>query len=574
MFAGTRRTLFNVLIVLSLFLRAIAQQTSPASAPPVEAVSNPTSLAASLSSGPATPLHDALMLYLKGDFDGAIGKYHELLNQKQNLPEAYAGLIRTYLKKKDVQQAADTARQALQVADAGPVRVALGEVYFRQGKILDAEAEWLKVINSGHRDPRAFLGLARVRWAFSMYRSGQAMIEKAYEFDPADPEIRRLRLGRLSRAERVKALEDYLAGENNDDSETRSSTRNYLEYLKARAKDPRGGCRLVGKIATTETPLLRYMSDANHIRAYDLEVSVNNTKSRLLLDTGASGILINRRLAERAGVTRLSDAAFGGIGDQGSQRGYIGLANTLRVGELEFQNCEVRVLDRRSVVGDDGLIGTDVFSSFLVDIDFPVEKLRLTELPKRPDGNASTISLETEREGPDNSNHEADNATPDTLTKDAASVSKGPVDAYIAPEMKSYTRIYRFGHALLVPTYIGEDNAPARLFLLDTGAFDNHVTPATAREVTHIEEDPRTKVQGVSGSVNKVYRTGRALVRFGRLQQHDQDLVAFDLTHVSDDIGTEVSGLLGFQMLRLLDIKIDYRDGLVNFDYNPKRFNH
>ena len=42
-------------------------------------------------------------------------------------------------------------------------------------------------------------------------------------------------------------------------------------------------------------------------------------------------------------------------------------------------------------------------------------------------------------------------------------------------------------------------------------------------------------------------------------------------THISDHTGTEISGILGFTLLRLLDVKIDYRDGLVDFSYNPKR---
>jgi len=82
------------------------------------------------------------------------------------------------------------------------------------------------------------------------------------------------------------------------------------------------------------------------------------------------------------------------------------------------------------------------------------------------------------------------------------------------------------------------------------------------------------KVQGISGDVNKVYRAERAIMRFGPIRHYDKDLVTFDLTHTSDDVGTEVSGILGFQMLRLLDIKIDYRHGLVDFSYDPKRFNH
>ena len=35
-------------------------------------------------------------------------------------------------------------------------------------------------------------------------------------------------------------------------------------------------------------------------------------------------------------------------------------------------------------------------------------------------------------------------------------------------------------------------------------------------------------------------------------------------------VGTQVSGVLGFNMLRILQIKIDYRDGLVDFLFDPK----
>ena len=51
----------------------------------------------------------------------------------------------------------------------------------------------------------------------------------------------------------------------------------------------------------------------------------------------------------------------------------------------------------------------------------------------------------------------------------------------------------------------------------------------------------------------------------------NQDLVAFDLTRISDDVGTEISGALGFTTLIFIDMRIDYRDGLVDFSYDPKR---
>jgi len=520
------------------------------------------------------PLSEAKGFYRKGDFDRAIQKYQQLLQQRPGSPEVYAGLTRVYLKQKNVKQASDTVTQGLQLADSPLLRIALGEVYFRQGKISEAEQEWVNVVNSGLPDARAYLGLARVRWAISMYKTGWTMFDKAHQLDPADPEISKIWVAKLSRAERIKYLEAYLAGETYDDAETRAGAQHYLEYLKARAKDPRGACHLVSKATTTETQLFHLLVDPTHLRGYGLSVAVNGEKSKLLLDTGASGILINRNLAEKAGVTKLSDMDIAGVGDKGNRSGYLGLANSLKVGELEFQDCTVQVLEQRSVTGEDGLIGTDVFAAFLVDIDFPSEKLHLRELPKRPEETATSITLQTDR-GESNSPGEEpeENAAEKAKRAEAAPAPRsGPQDRYIAPEMKSYTQLYRFGHNLLVPTLIGD--APVKLFLLDTGALGNFISPNAAEEVTKVHGDPRTIVKGISGSVKNVYRADKAVIQFGHLRQENQDLIAIDLTHVSDRTGTEVSGVLGFAMLRLLDIKIDYRDALVDFSYDPKRWNH
>jgi tetratricopeptide (TPR) repeat protein len=517
-----------------------------------------------------SPLTEALALYRKGSFDEAITKYQDVLHDKPNSPDAYAGLIRTYLKKKDVQQASDTAQQALKIADAAPVRVALGEVYFRQGNIHDAEEEWVKVIKAGNPNARAYLGIARVRLAISLYKSAWTMIDKAHALDPSDPDISRLWTARLSTADRIKYLEGYLAGENNEDADSLSAMRQYLEYLKARTKDARRSCHLVSKVSATETPLLRLLRDPQHLRGYGLAVDVNGHGSRLLLDTGASGILISRGIAEKAGVTRLSNAEISGIGDKGGKDGYAAIADSLKIGDLEFQGCTVHVLEQRSVVGEDGLIGADVFSSFLVDIDFPNEKLRLSELPKRPDDASANLSLQTDNEDSGSQNEDASKTTDGASAKADKPKHTGPQDRYIAPEMKSYSPVFRFGHMLLVPTSIGD--VAGKLFLLDSGAFTNHITPAAAREVTKVHGDSRVTIKGLSGSVKNVYSADKAVLQFGHLRQENQDMLAFDFTRISDNIGTEISGTLGFTLLRFLDIKLDYRDGLVDFTYDAKRW--
>jgi hypothetical protein len=263
--------------------------------------------------------------------------------------------------------------------------------------------------------------------------------------------------------------------------------QHYLEYLKARAKDAHGACHLVSKVTSTETNLVRLLSDPQHLRGYGLAVNVNGHGSKLQLDTGASGILITRGLAEKAGLTRLSEYEIRGIGDKGGKEGYTAVVGTLKIGELEFQGCTVRVLDQRSVIGEDGLIGSDVFSSFLVDLDFPNEKLRLQELPKRPEAADTKLALATDEDDSDDDSGGASKPTTTEPQKDAKPNRSGPQDRYVAPEMKSYTPIYRFGHMLLVPTSVGQ--VPGKLFLIDSGAFTNHITPAAAREVTKVHGD-------------------------------------------------------------------------------------
>jgi predicted aspartyl protease len=568
----------------------LAQSTSPpadakTSASAQEAVSPAKAVEAAMETSsheavaPAAtdenPLGEARILYRQGNFPGAIATYEKYVQQHPQLPDGYAGLVRVYLKQKDVERAAQMAEKGMVQSDSPRMRSARAEVWFRQGKIYESEKEWVEILKSGYPEPRAYLGLARVRDAIAMYKSAKAMIDKAHELDPNDSDIHEEWIGTLSRTKRIKYLEDSLAGQNNWDGEEREGVKNYLEYLRQRAQQKKESCRLVSKVTATETPLVRLLIDPTHIHGYGLTVALNGHKSKLLLDTGASGILVTRSIAEHAGISKISQTKVGGIGDKGRRDGYVGVADSIKIGDLEFQNCSVEVIEQRSVVGDEGLIGADVFENFLVEIDFPNEKLKLSQLPKRPGEIEQKLALNSEDDGSDDA--DASEPKPDakpgenkpTDAKTPAPAS-GPQDRYIAPEMQSYTRIYRFGHDLLIPTGIG--NVPAKLFLMDTGATMNAISPAAAREVTKVHGDSDTIIKGISGKVNNVYSANKAVLTFGRLRQENQDITAFDTKNLSDNIGTEISGFLGFTLLRFLDIKIDYRDALIDFQYDAKRF--
>ncbi|MGD1103458.1 MAG: aspartyl protease family protein [Terriglobia bacterium] len=539
-----------------------------ASSSPAVPSSSPQPTVSTVPDLASDALSEAIRHYLHGEFDAAIQNYNLVLQKDPKSPDAYAGLTRVYLKQKKVEEAYETVTNGVKVTDAPVVHIALGEVYFRQGKIPEAEQEWVNVINKGYPSARAYWGLSRVRTALSLYQQAKEMLDKAYELDHQDPDIQKYWINSLTRAEQIQFWEKYLASPTNDDAETRADMQHHLDYLRAMQNQPHYACRLVSHFPSTETKLLRILTDLTHMRGYALAVSLNGKKGNLVLDTGASGILIDRGLARKAGITELSETDIGGIGDKGRTGGYVGFASSIKIGELEFQDCRVSVIEKRSVLGDDGLIGGNVFGAFLVDIDFPNEKLRLKPLPKRPNENTTEVTLQTGKEGSVPSGDQSSGkAGPDPRAKSSPSAYHGPRDRYIAPEMQSYTQVYRFGHALLVPTRIG-DLTP-RLFLLDTGGSMNLMSLKAAQESTKVRNNSRVQVQGLSGSVAKVYSADKAVLQFGHLQQEDQDVTTFDLSHLSDNVGTEISGVLGFTTLHFLEIRIDYRDGIVDFIYKP-----
>ncbi len=131
--------------------------------------------------------------------------------------------------------------------------------------------------------------------------------------------------------------------------------------------------------------------------------------------------------------------------------------------------------------------------------------------------------------------------------------------------MQNYTKVFRFGHDLLIPTAVG--NTPAKLFLIDTGAMDNNISPEAAREVTKLHGNDFMTVKGVSGSVKNVYSADKAVLTFSHFRQENQEMTSIDMSGISRSEGTEVSGILGMTTLRRFIIKIDYRDGLVDFVY-------
>ena len=261
-----------------------------------------------------------------------------------------------------------------------------------------------------------------------------------------------------------------------------------------------------------------------------LAVSFNGHRPVLLeLDTGASGILLNPAAAGRAGIVSVSTAHMLGIGDAGDQSTKVGIVEQLRIGDVEFANFPVEIGDRKVMEDVQGLIGTDVFSRFLIKLNLPGSLIELTPLPPYPDGN-----------------------------EDWEAHDRQLLEATPASVMARRT-----GHLLLVQTVVNERRMV--WFGVDTGASVNLINEELARKTTHVGADDTIRLKGVSGEVKKVLVASSVRLQFGHFTQDNDGMVAYDMNSMNRSHEVEVSGLLGWPILRQLIVTLNYRDGLIDF---------
>ncbi len=429
----------------------------------------------------------------------------------------------------------------------------LGEVRYRRGEVEEAA----KALNqSGRLDPC----LARTRYEVGrylnlngMYASAQRQLEFAYKLAPEDPQIKRA----WERSQRVPLTAEQeldrlheRANEPNLSEEKKAALENTIKAVQAQSK---GDCTLAAPVTNAKVPM--FASNESNLSSRPatssgVDVILNGKRRRFLLDTGASGLMLTRSAAKALGLTPEAEMQTGGIGDEGSRNTFLAHVDDVKIGSMEFHNCMVRVLESDPRLGIDGLLGPDVFHSFVVTLDFPNSELRLSPLPPRPEETTATPALGTDGEA---------------VQGPGARIRR---DRYVAPEMANWEKVFRSGHYLIVPTYIG--NTPVKLFILDTGAGQNLISPDAAREVTKVHDNDGDRVRGISGNVNHVAGTDSLFIQFaGVRQQISQGLNAIDTSQITRGSGVEISGFIGYPILHQLMIQIDYRDDLVHVSYSP-----
>jgi len=476
---------------------------------------------AQISATPSETVVTGGQKFRQGDFRGAAAAFQKTIDGRPS-PEGYAGLVQSFLKLDDVKRAEEGSRKALETFPRSALAHATrGDVYFRRGMMPDAENEYQTALKIDGQCARAFLGQGKIDATLARDQRAREAVTRAHELDPGDGDALYEWAIRQPYPANVAALEKHLS-EFRSDPEVEGHESDYLELLKALAG--RKVWVLTPDVARAELKLESLTFGGNFTpRGYGLRVRFNDrATATLLLDTGASGVTITRKFADKIGAQKLSEQAIVGVGSSGAARGYQAWVDEVAIGELKFHDCFVHVLPS-SIAETDGIIGADVFAKFLVTLDFSAHKVRLETLPEAP----ASVS---------------------------AAASAGP-----------WTQAYGFGHFLLLPTDV--NGKVAGLFALDSGANINSVSPELGQRIPEMRM-LNSPVIGVSGMVNSAQGANINL-RFAGVRR-DVRIITVDLGSVSKNLGTEVSGQIGFNTLDRMKITINYRDGLVDFQFAGK----
>lgn len=473
---------------------------------------------------------DALAVYKSADFERALPLLQAAVNASPNDEALNAALLSTLVYEGKVEAAADAASADEGKFPDSPVVVAArGEFAYYMGDMEAAEALFRQALKLKEQTARAYLGLYKLYEAASMYHTARLLILRAHAIDPDDALITRTWLSFIPPEQQRELFFSF--------AQSHPWLFKNLEIDRKLAQasehvQKRRLFELQGAPQEVTLHLVPIYKPNHEFAALGVRVKLNNGPTlTLVLDTGASGILINHSAADKSGLALLGTVQATGIGDGGAQRATVALARSCQIETLHYENCAVRAAEGAlHLTGDlDGLIGADLFSNYLVAIDFRKQLLHLVSLPPRP---------------PNPDGYDA----------------KKPEDGW--------TRVFRYGHLLFVPTNL--NGKTSGLFLIDTGAVMSNVDSTFARLSTKIRDNTNMHIYGLSGSVNEVFRADKAVITFAGFRQKNIGLTSFNLNNSTEHHDVRIDGILGFSVLDLFRLTLDYRNGLVKFEYTRK----
>jgi tetratricopeptide (TPR) repeat protein len=461
----------------------------------------------------ATPADTA---YSEGRYADAESLYRQALAGSPQDADLSAALVRTLLHENKVAQAYTQANTAVAAnPHAASALAALAEVQLRQGQ------PWLALETLDRAqaaDPcsaRTHLIRSRALRIDSMYASERTELQRAYDIDPADPDIQQAWLRIVSPAHEIEGIDRALATTKDVDAEIRNKAEASMHSMLPLLSENSQTCQVLPAAPSATLPLQPTFADVKHIDGYRLEVEFPQAKAKLIVDPAASGLYISKALAEQNGFHQ-------GAGDPaGTVR-----AASVRIGPLEFRDCIMGVSDTPFAGKADGFIGTDMFAPWLITLDYRLARLTLAPLPPLP--------------------------------------GLLPADRPATPDLAGFTPVYHRRQYLLVPLTFG--NKSRKLFILATGMRFSAMTEDAAHSLSKMTVNFTNAEQTAQGTKVQFYREIFDMQLASLPQIHQGHILELDPTVIDRNAGVQIAGMLGLDVLQPLTLHLDYRDGLVKFE--------
>jgi hypothetical protein len=385
----------------------------------------------------------------------------------------------------------------------------LGDRLFREARFEESETAYAEALDLDQRNVRAHLGMGKIATLLSEPERAAGHFSAAYQIAPRDPDAI---LALANVVENVKARQTLF--------------QNFLALASdARVEDVKARLRVAEQVGTMALSVL-----SSHYQEYRiplgygrpaglmLRAKINGGRElKLMLDTGATGIVLNASAGSEMEFEFLAGAVFWGFGSATPAAGRIAWPASFEAGALKMTNLLLFVSETDLMPEADGIIGLDVFKDFLIRLDPPARTLELTPFP----GQAESQSEES-------------------------------------PVCRDCMRAYRLGELLLMR---GTVNGHADgYFVLDSGS------PYSLISRQLVPQDGRFAVfTGAQGGQDVAVPAAPLNIRFGAQHLVDFDYATFDTAEISGRAGTEIAGVIGFSILRNVSLTVDYRDGLVGF---------
>ena len=303
-----------------------------------------------------------------------------------------AARIRQLLIAGQTDQAERLVRDALAANDDEALLCLSGDIHYRRANFPEAARVYQAAILLKPENARAWYGLGRIEQAHFRTTRARDLFAKAFSLDHRDTDIILAYTDFVIDPASKSVLYDNvarLANLNQPDRAVRAvAQRQIHQRLEGRLPS-----RLASPYIAYRLPLTGFRPVSSAQNGVLISARINAGKPlRLLLDTGARGILLDPRAARDLALETIVASSLSGFGDAGGTESRVALARTVSFGDLTFEECLIEVAGRSLTTGADGVIGADVFQSFKIGVDARARLLQLTPFNDSP-GESSSPSV-------------------------------------------------------------------------------------------------------------------------------------------------------------------------------------